>query len=184
MWKTRKKSTLLASAALLGIVALSGTTVTAGTVNVPITATVTSTLLETLTTEMNFGSIELIPAGDTILIAAGGVATSGSGGAAAVPASAGTSVVTGGTSALITITSPIGFDVDVSYEVSVVLTDGTTSATMSLIEANSGGGSTNGTVTHAGGTPTEIHVGGSLALPSGATTGIYTGTTAVTINYT
>ena len=151
MWKTRKKSTFLASAALLGIVALSGTTVTAGTVDVPITATVTSSLVETLTTEMNFGSIELIPAGDTILIDAGSTAASGDGGVAAVPASVGASVVTGGTSALITISSPIGFAVDVSYEVSVVLSDGTTSATMSDIEANSGGGATNGTVTHAAG---------------------------------
>ncbi|MBL4902562.1 MAG: DUF4402 domain-containing protein [Desulfocapsa sp.] len=183
MWKTRKKSTFLASAALLGIVALSGTTVTAGTVDVPITATVTSSLVEDMTTAMNFGSIELIPAGDTIVINASG-AGSGAGGAAAVPASSGASVVTGGTSALITISSPIGFDVDVSYEVSVVLTDGTTSATMSLIDANSGGGTTDGTVTHAAGVDTLIHVGGSLVLPSGATTGTYTGSTAVTMNYT
>lgn len=181
MRKIFKKSTFLASAALLGMVAMSGTTAMAD-VTVQVTAAVTSSVVETVTTEMDFGAIDLIPAGDTIVIAAG--TADGSGGVAATPASVGISDVVGGNSALITIASAIGFDVDVVYEVSIVLTDGTTDATMSLIDANSGGGTADGTVTHGAGVDTLIHVGGSLALPAGATTGAYTGSTAVTINYT
>lgn len=186
MKQYRKSSALLIGAAMLGAVALSGTTVLAGTVNMTIAAVVQTTLTETVTTDMDFATIEVIPAGDTVTIDAGGVAASGDGGAAATAVATGASVVTGvSTSGLITIASTIGFDLDVTYpgDDTVVITDGTTNTFLNAIEANSGGGATNGTVTHAAGVDTEIHVGGEIAFPAGSTTGNYTGAMDITITY-
>lgn len=183
MQKIWKSSVLLIGGAVLGVVALSGTTAEAD-VTMNVTADVISSVSETVTTNMNFGTIDLIPAGDTIRINAAGVG-GGAGGAAAVPVATGASIVVGGTSGLITITGAIGFDIDVVYPGNniVTLTDGTTSVFVNNIDQNSGGGTTDGTITHGAGTNTLIHVGGQIILPAGATTGTYTGSFNVVINY-
>lgn len=171
---------LLSGALLLGAIALSGTTATAD-VTMQVSGTLTSTIVETVTTEMDFGSVEILPAGDTITIAAG--TTDGSGGTAAVPVATGTSVVTGGTSGLITISSPIALDINVTYPPSVDLTDGTTTVALSAIDANSGGGTTDGTVSHLATVDTLIHVGGVIVFGLNATTGDYSGSIPITISY-
>ncbi len=180
-----KSSAFLAGTAMLGAVALSGTTGIAGTVNMTIAAAITSSLTETVTTELDFASIEILPAGDTITIDASG-AGGGDGGAAAVAAATGASALSGvSTSGLITIASAIGFDVDVVYpaDSTVVITDGTTSTFLNNIDALSGGGTTDTTVTHAAGVDTLIHVGGEIVFPAGSTTGSYAGAMDITINY-
>ncbi len=148
-----------------------------------VSGTLTSSIVETVTTEMSFGSVEILPAGDTITIAAGGTPGSGFGGVAAIPVSTGSSVVTGGTSGLITISSPIALGINVIYPPSITLTDGVTSVDLTLIDANSGGGTTDTTVTHAATVDTLIHVGGVIVFPLNATTGTYAGDIAITINY-
>jgi len=184
MKRTWRSNLFLSGTALLAAIALSGTTALAD-VTMNITAAVTSSVVETVTTEMDFGTIEVIPGGDTITIDA---LQSGanSGGAAGAPAATGASAVSGGTSGLITIASAIGFDIDVGYEADslVTITDGTTSTFLNLIDANSGGGAADGTVTHTAGADTLIHVGGAIVFPAGSTTGAYTGSTSIVINYT
>lgn len=185
MKKFGKSSSLLVGTALLGAVALSGTPTMAGTVNMTIAATVQTTLTETVTTNLDFATIELIPAGDTITIDASG-GGGGAGGSTATAVATGGSTVSGvSTSGLITVTSPVTFDIDVTYEANdtVVVTDGTTNTFLNDIDANSGCGTTDTTCTHTGGTPTEIHVGGAITFPSGSTTGSYAGAMDIILVY-
>lgn len=190
MNKTWKKGTLVAGLALTGFLVMQGSTAMAGDVTMNIDAAITTSIVETVTTDLDLGSIDLDPAGDTITIDAGGVAASGDGGAAALPVATGASVITGGTSGLITVTSAAGvnFDIDVVYpgDGTVNVTSdatGATTVTLDSIEGNSGGGATNGTVNHTGGAPTEIHVGGQVVFPSDAEAGTYSGSMTITLNY-
>ncbi len=178
MVKLGKGRSILLGTALLGAIALSGTTIYAGDVNVAVTATLTSTLTETNTTPLHFGSVEISQGGDTITIDA-------SGNTAITAATViNGSVVTGSpTSGLITVASPSSFSIQAAYPATVTVTDTVTDATLQNIEPLSGGGTTNGAVVHAGGTPSTIYIGGDLVIPAGATAGSYTGTMVVTLTY-
>ena len=151
----------------------------AGDVIMNVSAIITSSTTETVTTHLDFGTIDLDPAGDTITInAASGAAT---------PVATGASVITGsGTSGLITIATSVIMNVQVTYPTSnVTLSSGSDSLTMTSasIIANSmypdsgAGGDTNGT------TDFLIHVGGQIVIPLGQPSGTYTGTMTLTLNY-
>jgi len=156
-----------------------GTSAFAGALSMTATAVITTSTTETVTTDLDFGSIDLDPAGDTITIdASGGSAT---------PAAGAASVVTGGTSGLITIVSQVVMHVDVTYPAAdVTLTSGANTLTLTSanIIANSqydDGGA--GADTLGGGTPLSINVGGVIVIPAGQANGTYTGTINVTVNY-
>ncbi len=155
-------------------------TAIAGDVIMNVSAEITSTTTETVTTHLDFGSIDLDPdpAGDTITInAASGPAS---------PVATGASVITGGTSGLITITSSVVMHVDVTYPATnVTLTSG--SNTLTLTPANI---ISNSMYPDSGpGTDTDgsnallIHVGGVIVIPQGQASGTYTGSMTITINY-
>jgi len=187
MQKFRKSNSLLAGTALLGAVALSGTTAIGGTLNMTVAAVVQTTLNEEVTTNMDFATIEVVPAGDVIFIDASGLG-SGAGGASAVAEATGDSVVSGvSTSGLITVTSAIDFTVTATYEAddTVVMSDGTTNTFLNNIEPYSGCGAVTDTACdHTGGTPTEIHVGGEIDFPADSSTGTYNGAMDIVLNYT
>ena len=152
----------------------------AGDVTMDVTATVAPSLTETVTTDMSFGSIDLNPAGDTIVIDA----HSG----AATPASSGAvSLVTGGTSGLITVAANTDFTINVVYQANgvVALTEPVSGDIVYLnsIDQYSEGGTINGGVPHTGGTDSLISVGGSVQFPSGAAAGTYSGSMTITLNY-
>lgn len=180
MKKTWKRSALLMGTAMLGAIALSGTNVQAGDVTMDINVEVNSTLTETAT-NMDFGTIDLNPAGDTVTIDA----TAGS----ATPATTGTSVITGGTSGTITVASPNAFTITVTYPATATLNGSGTAAgetlTVSDIAANSEGGS--GPVTKSSGpspgSDAVIHVGGAIVFPADTVNGPYSGTMTITLNY-
>ena len=123
---------------------------------------------------LSFGTIDLHPAGDTITINA-------SGGAATPSASSG-SVVTGGSSGLITVTSDAVEHVDILYPPSVVMTSGTSSMTITGIDANSEY-SVGGADTLGGGIPLTISVGGRIDISSGQADGSYSAVMVITLNY-
>lgn len=176
MMKRWGKSTLLASTALLGMIALSGTTATAGTVDVDITATVTSTIVEALGNDLDFGSIELLPAGDVVTIDA-------SGGVVAVATPTGASVVTPGAfgSGLITVDSPGNLTIGIAVPDTATLTEpgGDTAAFSAGIAS-----STATALVHTGGVQSLINIGGILTFGAGSTAALYTGTITVTLTYT
>lgn len=152
----------------------------AGDVTMDVTATVAPSLTETVTTDMSFGSIDLNPAGDTIVIDA----SSG----AATPASPGAvSVVTGGSSGLITVAANTDFTINVVYEADgvVALTEPVSGDIVYLnsIDQYSEGGTVNGGVSHTAGTDSLISVGGSVQFPTGAEAGTYSGSMTITLNY-
>ena len=86
----------------------------AGDVTMDVSATVAPSLTETVTTQMSFGSIDLNPGGDTIIIDA-------SSGAATPASSGGASVVTGGNSGLVTVAASTNFTINVVYEANIVV---------------------------------------------------------------
>ncbi len=152
----------------------------AGDVTMDVTATVAPSLTETVTTDMSFGSIDLNPAGDTIVIdASSGAATPASSGAA--------SVVTGGTSGLVTVAANTNFTINVVYEADnvVALTEPVSGDIVYLnsIDQYSEGGTVNGGVVHAAGVDSLISVGGSVQFLTGAESGVYSGSMTITLNY-
>ncbi len=175
MEKIFKKTLLLSGTALIGAVALSVTAL--ADVSMPVTATLTQTFTEAVTTDMTFGTIGVDPTGDTITIDA-------SLGSAVAVATGGSDVsAADSTSGLITITSSITTDVTPSYDATATLTDPGSSdtVTVSLISANS-----TPAYTHDGPTGTsEIHVGGVLTIVGTETFAgaIYAGSIAVAIAY-
>lgn len=181
MKKTWKRSALLMGTAMLGAIALSGTNVQAGDVTMGIDVTVLSTLSETVTNDMDFGSIDLSPGGDTVTINA----SAGS----ATPAATGTSTPTGGTSGLITVASPNAFTITVTYPATATLNGAGAAAgetlTVSDIAANSVGGAA--TVPKSSGaspgSDALIHVGGAIVFPPSTVNGPYSGTMTITLNY-
>ncbi len=176
MRKIWKGSTFLASAALFGAVVMSGTTAMAGTVDVSVDVEITSTLVEALGNDMDFGSIELSPTGPSV------VTIDASTGAVATPTATNGSVVTPGAfgSGLVTVESPI------ALTIGIAVTDTTTlSGAGAPIPFTAGiANSTTTALPHVGGATTNIHVGGVITIPGGQTTGAYTGTVTVTLTYT
>ena len=121
---------------------------------------------------ITFGSIDLHPSGDAITINA----SAGS----AFPVSSG-SVVTGGHSGQIIITSQDVEHVNITYPVNINLTSGSNTITLINIGANSQ--YSGGTYTLEGGVPLPINIGGSLVIPAGQTQGSYSGQMTVTLNF-
>ena len=147
----------------------------AGTVAVGVSAVITSTITETATTDLDFGSIDLDPAGDTIQLDA-------SGGATTTASITNSSIVTGETSGLITITSGVVATVAVVYPAAdVTLTNGANTLTIAFatIAASS---SVTGVATD-GINPFYIYLGGTIIIPGTQPTGTYTGSMNITINY-
>lgn len=174
--KFQQSKTMGLCAAVLCVAASSW----AGDVTMDVTATVAPSLTETVTTQMSFGSIDLNPGGDTIIIDA-------SSGAATPASSGGASVVTGGNSGLVTVAASTNFTINVVYEANnvVELTEPVSgdSVYLNSIDQYSEGGTVNGGVTHTAGTDSLISVGGSVQFPSGAESGIYSGSMTITLNY-
>ena len=123
--------------------------------------------------EISFGGIDLHPAGDTITIAANG-------GPAAPTAIR--SIVVGGGSGKITITSPMVEHVDIIYPPAAPLFHGADFIVLDGIDVNSqynaGGADTLG-----GGLPLEISVGGKITVPAGTTSGSYSGNLTILLNF-
>ncbi len=176
MKKLWTSKSFLTGTALLGAIALSGTTVLAGDVTVPITATLQNTTTETVTTDMAWGDIDINPTGDTDC-------TMDASTAAASTIACDNSSSPGGTvtSGLITVESPITFTIDITYpgDTAVTLTDGISTLEVTDIIGNS---TTTG-VSHTGGTPSGIDVGGVLEIVEGDNMGVYNGTMVVTLDY-
>lgn len=180
-WEEKMKKTwiskvLLIGTAMLGAVALSGTNAMAGDVTMDVTAVVNSTLTETVTTNLNFGTIDLVPQGDVIRINA-------SGGAATATAT-GTSLITGSTSGLITVSATAGaFTIGITYPAGPILLTGIASGdtvNLTAIAANS----TATGVAKVANVDAVIHVGGVVTFLAGTEDDTYEGTITITLNYT
>lgn len=124
-------------------------------------------------TPFGFGTIDLHPGGDTIVIAA----ENGS----AAPL-AGRSTVTGGTSGMITLTSTDAEHVEIVYPETVVLTSGGRQLTIRDIAAHSQYAGT-GVDLLGGNIQVNVHVGGSLTLSGNEVAGNYSGSMLIEINY-
>lgn len=175
MKKTWKSSVLLIGTAMLGAVALSGTNAMAGDLTMTVTATVLSTLTETVTTNLNFGTVDLVPQGDVITINA-------SGGAATAVAT-GSSTTVGSTSGLITVSSVGAMNIGITYPgVAQPLLGAVSGDTVNLtaIVANS---TTTG-VAKVANVDALIHVGGVVTFPAGTENDTYNGSILITLNYT
>ncbi len=123
---------------------------------------------------VSFGTIDLHPGGDTITIAAAG--------GPAVPVAASNSVVIGGNSGLITVTSATVEHVDIIYPVTVTMASSPNSIQLVSIDINSqynvGGADTLG-----GGLPLTISLGGVITLAAGQANGSYTAQIPIILNY-
>jgi len=161
---------------LFGAMVLPGRTALAD-VDMNVTVNVTSSLVETVTQDLDFGSIELVPGGDTITIDA-------SGGVAASPVATGGSIVKNGHNGLITISSGIDLTINVVYpadgSVQIVTSP---SVYVNSIDNYSTGGPVNGSVNHSAGVDTKIYVGGQLRFLKDTGAGSYSATMHIVINY-
>ncbi len=147
----------------------------AGTVAVGVSAIISSSITETVTTALDFGTIDLDPAGDTVQIDA-------SGGATVAATITNSSLVTGETSGLITITSGVVASVAIVYPAAdVTLTSGGDSLT--IVAATIAASSSATGVATDGINPFYIYVGGTIVIPAAQPTGTYTGSMSITINY-
>ncbi len=135
-----------------------------------VTASVSPAGVVTQMYPIDFGSVDLHPSGDTIVIAAqNGPAT---------PTSS-HSVVTGGGSGMLIVTSPTAEQVEVVYPFSLILTGGGHSVTISGIPSLSQKTAT----LPGGGVSRNLSIGGSLNLASTANRGSYSGTMTIQINF-
>lgn len=119
------------------------------------------------------GTIDLHPAGDTVIIDA----QSG-------PASpqVNRSLVTGGSSGLITLTSADAEHVDIIYPSSVVLSDGSHNLTFTNIPSYSEY-DTGGVDLPGGNVSVDVSVGGKLVLPGDTILGSYSGSMNIVLNF-
>ncbi len=152
----------------------------AGDVTMTANATISSSFTETVTTDLEFGSIDLNPGGDTIILDA-------SGGATTAATIANGSIVTGETSGLITIEHSMIISLWLSYPAAAVtLTNGTDN-----IDITAGSIATNSeysslATAHTSPDATSditVDVGGEIVVPAAQPDGLYTGTMTITINY-
>ena len=127
----------------------------------------------TLAAPIDFGSIELNPGGDTIVIAAEhGHATP----------TASRSVITGGGSGRIRLTSADVEHVEILYPDSLVLTAGGRQVVLTDIGPHSQHNGT-GVDLLGGGVPVDVHVGGRLDLRNDGSPGNYSGTMSLQFNF-
>lgn len=167
--------------ALSGIVCLTGElwAAASGTQDVSVDAVIQQTISTASPKNLNFGTVELDPAGDTITIDA-------SAGSSTTATKLNGSNVSGSVqSGSVTVTSPLSFDILVEYPASVTL-DGAASAsnhlTVQSISDNSQGSITAPTA-HTGGVTSTFNIGGVLNLPVTTVADIYHGTMTVKLTY-
>lgn len=178
MWKTWKSSALFWGTAVLGALALSGNTVEAGDVPMQVQAIINSTLSVTATT-LNFGEIDVTPAGDTITIDAHLGATT-----TAVATNASPITPASATSGLITVSSANGFTVDIVYpSTTQTLTGVSNGDTLSLTNIGANSTATPATKAVGAANDLEINVGGVLTIPAGVSDDTYECTITITLNY-
>ena len=142
-----------------------------GNVDLPVTATIASTITETATSSLDFGSIDLDPAGDTITIAAD---AAGSG--TVIPVSEGSSVIVGGGNGVITVASGVAMTVAVTYPATVTITDGTNNLDVVDIDLYSQYGlvgATSGDVSKAAGVDLLIRIGGKIVISATQASAVY-----------
>jgi len=124
-------------------------------------------------TSLDFGTIDLNPGGDTIVIAAqhGPASPTGS-----------RSVVVGGSSGLMQLTSTEAEHVEIVYPESVLLSCGGRSLNITNIGPNSQY-SLSGVELPGGGVTRSVSIGGSLALQGNETSGSCSGSMSIQLNF-
>jgi hypothetical protein len=147
----------------------------AASVNLNATATIeAATLNASQSNGIDFGTIIISNQDSTVSIDA-------SGGGATPAVTSGNASVTGGTSGLIDVTTNIDANVTITYPGTVIIDDGVPGNTMDISNITSNSTSSPLSIT-AGGT-NEVHIGGDLAVTASQTSGTYTGTITIDINY-
>jgi hypothetical protein len=192
MKKTWKSSVLLLGTAMLGAVALSGTNaMAAGEITeIPVTVTLTQSVVESLAKDMDFGSIDINPAGDVITMDCKATAVSPGGTILGTAGVTKGSTVTGAGCAELVITADNNLTVQVDYApVSNTLNLRDTlvpgnPVVLVLSEVNAHSGA-NSLIPFpvTGGSPGTIFVGGKLTVPAGAPTSTYGANLPITVNY-
>ncbi len=124
-------------------------------------------------TPVSIGTLDLHPAGDTIIIAAENGPAS--------PLST-RSLVTGGGSGLITLTSTVVEHVDITYPESAILSKGAHTITVIDISSHSEYNAT-GVDLPGGGVSVEVSIGGKIVLPRDVVYGSYSGTMSIQLNF-
>lgn len=124
-------------------------------------------------TPVSIGTVDLHPAGDAVVIAAENGST--------VPVS-GRSLVTGGGSGLIILTSTLAEHVDITYPLSATLSNGAHTITVIDISSHSEYNAT-GVDLPGGGISVEVSIGGKIILPADVVYGSYNGTMSVQLNF-
>ena len=174
-----KKQRILVGIAITGIAITAVPTAFAGTVSLGATATIDSTIAETVTQTIDFGNIALSPSTSTVTIDA-------SAGAATPATTLGGSVTTGGHSGEITVAAAMDLLIEVTYPNTadaVALVFDSVPIYVVDIAANSEGGGAANLITHTGGTDTLIDVGGAITFTGTEPEGTYIGNMSVTLNY-
>lgn len=169
------KRSFVAGMALFGLVGLSASTVNA--VNVDITASILSTLNITQGEDLEFGTIDPHPLGDTITIDA-------SAGAVTTASTLKGSGVTAAKSGTITLQSGSDLNVVLTFAgAPITLTHTNNTDTMTVTDfVDNSQGQAAAPFVHTAGIST-INIGGALVVPASAVDGDYSGTVVVTLNY-
>ena len=188
-------SALFVGAAMLGVLALSGTKGVAAVHDVDVEATITTTLVETVASGINFGTIDLRPGvAETITMNVSTSSTTSStptytgGGTDDGPYASQGSIVQEFTFTPGRITVASEFDmatINVVYPAAPQNLVGNVTGdilTITGMAANSTGGGTD-VLTKSGGTTLHIHIGGVLNIPANSSNDTYVGTVPVEINY-
>lgn len=124
-------------------------------------------------TPITIGTVDLHPKGDTVVIAAENGPAS--------PVSS-RSVVTGGSSGLITLTSTLAEHVDIIYPSSVILSSGGHIIRITDISSHSEYNAT-GIDLPGGGISVEVSIGGKIVLPGDVFHGNYSGSITIQLNF-
>ena len=171
----RTKRFLLTGTILASITGLYTPNIFAADVSLPISATLNSSIDQTPTQNLNFGTIDLAPTVTTVTINASS--------ASATPTATGATIVTGGNNGVITVQGAMNLTITVAYpnDSTVQITNNTDTVYVNNIANNSQGGS--GTISHTGGSNTSIRVGGAVTFTGSETNGTYNGTMPVVLTY-